>query len=99
MPKCDRSGRVTKDKITGSYIYEEKEVTKSIVNMDFIDKHNLTYKSEPFEWFDAFLPFKKSRQEALEDGSFTIGNWATYTKLRADLSNAGMFVILFCVLN
>ena len=78
-----------KDRQTGNVLYEERVITTSVPNMDFIDKHNLSHKSEPFEWFNAFVPFKKSRQEAQRDGAFTIGDWATNTKLRASLSNAG----------
>ena len=58
--------------------------------MDFINNHNLDKDSEPFEWFDAFVPFKKSRQEAQRDGAFTIGDWTRNTNLKASLGNTGM---------
>ena len=80
-----------KEQNTGKFLYRTRKVTKNVMNMNFIDKHELSYTSEPFEWFNAFIPFKKSRQEAQRDGGFTIGNWVTYTKLKANLSNAGMF--------
>ena len=89
VPKLDRANRIMKDRQTGNVLYEERVITTSVPNMDFIEKHNLSHKSEPFEWFNAFVPFKKSRQEAQCDGAFTIGDWATNTKLRASLSNAG----------
>jgi len=89
LPKTDTMGRLQKDRITGHFLYEEKEFNKSVPNMSFVNKHNLTYDSEPFEWFNAFIPFKKTRAEARKDGGFTIGEWTRYTNLKALLSNAG----------
>ena len=89
LPKKDSKGRVMKDRKTGEWIYTLQEVKKSVPNMKFIKKHRLSYKAEPFEWFNAFIPFKKSRSESNQDGSWTIGEWTRNTNLKAMLSNAG----------
>ena len=89
LPKTDCRGRLQKDRITGEFIYEEQEFTKSVPNMTFLNNHNLSYDSDPFQWFNAFIPFKKSRVQARRDGGFTIGEWTRFTNLKALLSNAG----------
>ena len=89
VPKTDSRGRVLKDRLSGQYIYEEKEIQKSVPNITFIKNHQLSYTSEPFEWFNAFVPFKKSRTQANRDGPWTIGEWTRNTNLKAMLSNAG----------
>ena len=66
LPRLDAKGRVMRDRNTGEYIYEHREFKKSVPNMTFIHKHRLSYKSEPFEWFNAFIPFKKSRKRQLK---------------------------------
>ena len=53
--------------------------------MEFIREHQLTLNSLPHEWFNAFCP----RSRPLHKIGFHIGNWATYTKLKASLSNTG----------
>ena len=78
-----------KDKKTGECIYTLQDVKQSVPNMEFIKKHRLSYKLEPFKWFDAFILFKKSRSEASQDGSWTIGEWTRNTNLKAMLFNAG----------
>ena len=72
LPKKDSKGRVMKDMKSGECIYTLKEVKKSVLSMKFIKKHQLSYKSESFEWFDAFIPFKKSRSKSNQDRSWTI---------------------------
>ena len=89
IPKQDRAGRIMRDRETREYKYEEAEIKKSVPNMDFIEKHGLDYNSLPFEWFDTFIPRKKSAQQQDRDGKFTIGDWVRYTNLRAVLANAG----------
>ena len=89
LPKKDSKGRVMKDRKSGEWIYTLKDVKKSVPNMKFIKKYQLSYKSEPFEWFDTFVPFKKSRSESNQDESWTIGEWIRNTNLKAILSNAG----------
>ena len=54
-----------------------------------MNNHNLSYDSDPFQWFNAFIPFKKSSVQARRDGGFTIGEWTRFTNLKALLSNAG----------
>ena len=89
VPKTDRAGRIMKDRVTREYIYEETEIKTSVPNMEFIKKHGLDYNSLPYEWFDTFIPRKKSAQQQDRDGKFTIGDWVRYTNLRAVLANAG----------
>ena len=63
VPKTDRLGQLSKNSSTGEYQYVEKEIIKSVPNMDFIENHGLNYDSELYKWFDAFLPRKKTAQE------------------------------------
>ena len=63
LPKIDSRGRIIKDNQNKKFIYEERLFTKSVPNMQFIFDHDLSFESEPFEWFNAFVPFKKSREQ------------------------------------
>ena len=65
-------------------------MTNEIVpNMAFIEKHELDEDSPPHMWQNAFLPYKKSKEQKITDGAFTIGEWAKFTHLKAQLCNAG----------
>lgn len=89
IPKLDRLGRLLKNRMTGEPVYENKEIKKMVPNMQFFRKHGLSLESQPYDYFNAFLPFKKSRQQRQVDGPFTIGDWTRFTNLKAELSNAG----------
>ena len=90
LPKIDSRGRIIKDNQNHKFIYEEREFTKSVPNMQFVFDHDLSFESEPFEWFNAFIPFKKTREQSRKYGSFHVGEWTRFTNLKAMLSNAGV---------
>lgn len=78
-----------RDRKTNEIVYEEKEIKEMVPNMEFIRKYNLSLESEPHEWFNAFLPIKKSKTQLQNDGPFTVGNWCKYMNQKAMYSNAG----------
>ena len=52
----------------------------------FLSKHNLDETSSPYNWYRAFLPNKKKRNEPLY---FCTDDWTTWTNIKANLANAG----------
>ena len=88
-PKFNNRGKLARDKETNDPLYENKETNEKVPNMAFIEKHALDEDSPPHMWLNAFLPYKKSKEQKITDGAFTIGEWATFTHLKAQLCNAG----------
>ena len=89
VPQLDRAGRLMRKKGTREPLYERRGIKTMVPDMDFFRKNDLSLESEPFEYFNTFLPYKKSRSKRQSDGSFTIGDWTRFTNLKASLSNAG----------
>ena len=89
VPNLDRAGRLTRNRDTKEIRYENNNIRKMVPNMNFFYRNKLTLDSLPHEYTNAFLPFKKSKEQKQNDGRFTIGEWCTHTNLKATLSNAG----------
>ena len=89
LPKLNQRGNIMRNKETNDVMYEMQETDESVPNMEFLRKHALNEDSPPHLWLNAYLPYKKSRSEMNAEGTFTIGEWATFTHLKAQLCNAG----------
>jgi hypothetical protein len=83
VPKIRANG--ARHIVNGEQIYEKKVIEDTTINMDFVKEHELGPNSHPADWFEAFIPKKKSRH-----GYFSIEQCTSWTNFKAQaICNAG----------
>ena len=90
QPKKWRNGRIAVDR-NDRVMYEVREHTDTIPNIDFCEEHGLNLDTHPAKWFEAFLPIKNLRRGG---GAgmlpFSMESCLSWTNTKARMLNAGL---------
>ena len=87
VPKMENGMCVRNE--SGSIVYEKKLIEKSTPNNSFMKKHDLNENSHPAEWFEAFLPWVKTKQHKHSKTEISLDDMCTWTYDKSCMANAG----------
>ena len=86
LPRKNVRGNLIYD-LKGKVKYEIRDSSETVPNIPFLHQNGLNTESHPFEWFNLFMPIKRTRQ--MHPDMVSMADLTTWSNKKAYLCNAG----------